>query len=245
MVFRLEMLLISMMLALSMSNLEKRKNNELHRRGNGRSGNRGSSNNDIENGNGCGETGQNDESSSESNGNNQNGSGWGGNGQGSSGSSDETSEDSTSGSGTTTGSSGSTGETSEDSDSGTTTGSSTTGTTTGSSTTGGFSCNGSKGGKASFYDITSASENDGYANQVSCGGSIPADGLFVAVPSSCFSSSLCNTVITVSYNGNSIQLPILDECASCNSDQIDLTDVAWTKLESNTDIGILEGVTWS
>eukprot|EP00835_Amoeboradix_gromovi_P004656 NODE_375_length_9841_cov_0.151098.p4 type:complete len:191 gc:universal NODE_375_length_9841_cov_0.151098:5572-6144(+) len=109
----------------------------------------------------------------------------------------------------------------------------------------GFSCNGNTSGSASFYDVSNASENDGYTNQVSCGTAIPSDGLFVAIPSSCFTSSECNRLLTVTYSGKSITVPILDECASCESDKLDLSIGAWKVLESNTDIGILQDVSWS
>ena len=108
-----------------------------------------------------------------------------------------------------------------------------------------FNCNGITSGKASFYDIQSSSQNDGFSEQVSCGSSLPVDGLFVAVSSACFSMNLCHQTITVTYNHNTIQVPILDECASCAMDQIDLTQPAWVLLESDTNIGVLDGVIWS
>eukprot|EP00834_Sanchytrium_tribonematis_P006857 NODE_549_length_6180_cov_0.430357.p3 type:complete len:180 gc:universal NODE_549_length_6180_cov_0.430357:1946-1407(-) len=113
-----------------------------------------------------------------------------------------------------------------------------------SPSTGNFKCNGISSGSASFYDVTSASENDGYANQVACNTAIPSDGLFVAISSDCFSQSICNQQITVNYNGKSIKVPIIDECASCGIDLIDLSMNAWTALESDTNIGVLQNVNW-
>ena len=110
--------------------------------------------------------------------------------------------------------------------------------------TSGFVCNGYSSGKASFYDVYNAAENDGYTGQVSCGGAIPKNGLFVAVSSNCFIRSVCGKSIVVTYKGKSISVPILDECATCDSSQIDLSIKAWKMLESNLKIGVLKNVQW-
>ena len=102
-------------------------------------------------------------------------------------------------------------------------------------------------GQGTFYDVHNAAENDGYTSQFSCPVNVPADGMYAAVSSSCFSDgkSICGTVVTVSYNGKSIQVPILDECASCEGNHIDLSKGAFSALESNLEVGIIKGITWS
>ena len=99
----------------------------------------------------------------------------------------------------------------------------------------------STGTKASFYDVNSAAENDGFTGQFSCQGkTVPSNNLYAAVASSCFDSSMCGKSATLTYKGKTIQVPILDECASCDAGQIDVSTTSWKMLEPNTEIGILD-----
>eukprot|EP00834_Sanchytrium_tribonematis_P005793 NODE_376_length_8513_cov_1.020086.p6 type:complete len:187 gc:universal NODE_376_length_8513_cov_1.020086:2204-2764(+) len=97
---------------------------------------------------------------------------------------------------------------------------------------------GSKSGIASFYDVNNPSENNGYTGQVSCPIAIPSNGMYAALPVQCMQNQ-CGKVLTITYNGKSITVPVIDECNGCASNQVDLSVSAWRALESNTNIGIL------
>ena len=70
--------------------------------------------------------------------------------------------------------------------------------------------------------------------------------LQMVVASTCFISgnSICGSSVSVNYNGKIITVPILDECASCEEGHIDLSISAFKALESNLDVGILQGLTY-
>ena len=105
-------------------------------------------------------------------------------------------------------------------------------------------CSGSSG-SASFYDVNNPEENDGFTGQFSCQGkTVPSNNMYAAVASSCFDKTVCGKLASLTYKGETIEVPILDECSTCKPNQIDLSAQAWSSLESNQDIGILE-LTWS
>eukprot|EP00834_Sanchytrium_tribonematis_P001319 NODE_31_length_37178_cov_0.413576.p18 type:complete len:223 gc:universal NODE_31_length_37178_cov_0.413576:35198-34530(-) len=101
-------------------------------------------------------------------------------------------------------------------------------------------------GQGTFYDVHNPSENDGYTGQVRCPVSIPGDGIYAAVPSTCFSSGngVCGQTVNVNYKGKSIAVPIIDECASCEGSHIDLSVGAFKSLESDLNVGVLQGLSW-
>ncbi len=107
-------------------------------------------------------------------------------------------------------------------------------------TGGEFTCSGTAVTEASFYDVMNASENDGYTGQVACGSDIPEDGLYAAVH--CFSEIKCGDKVVVTYGDKQVVVPVIDHCASgaCRDSLIDLSIGAWTSLESDTNIGVLE-----
>ncbi|EFA75190.1 speract/scavenger receptor domain-containing protein [Heterostelium album PN500] len=96
-------------------------------------------------------------------------------------------------------------------------------------------------GQASYY-------ND--AGTGSCGTSInAATQMLVAAPAAHWTSAnpnsdpLCNNVfIKVTYNGNTITVPVKDKCPSCPANKIDLSQPAFSAL-ANTDLGIIP-ITW-
>eukprot|EP00835_Amoeboradix_gromovi_P002036 NODE_106_length_19857_cov_0.799980.p10 type:complete len:200 gc:universal NODE_106_length_19857_cov_0.799980:3104-3703(+) len=108
-------------------------------------------------------------------------------------------------------------------------------------------CISSASGQGTFYDVFNSAENDGYTGQFRCPIPVPSDGIYAAIASSCFESgnSACGKMVTVNYNGKSIQVPILDECATCDDNHIDLSIGAFKALERNMDIGVLKGLSWS
>jgi hypothetical protein len=88
-------------------------------------------------------------------------------------------------------------------------------------------------GFATYYYVA-----DG--NEVACGGYYQNSDPLVAISINLFQSmggnSICGKTITASYNGNTITVPILDECESCNEDpygHIDLSPGAIQQLDPN------------
>ncbi|MFD5466397.1 cysteine/serine endopeptidase inhibitor [Kitasatospora sp. NPDC127059] len=97
-------------------------------------------------------------------------------------------------------------------------------------------------GKATYYN------DAGYG---ACGTRInAADQLLVAVPHSWWTSAnpnndpLCKGIsVKVSYQGKTITVPVKDQCPSCDSTHIDLSQPAFAKL-APLDKGVINGLTW-
>ncbi|GAA1715340.1 cysteine/serine endopeptidase inhibitor [Fodinicola feengrottensis] len=53
---------------------------------------------------------------------------------------------------------------------------------------------------------------------------------------------ICNLSIEVTYQGNTIRVPVRDKCPSCDASHIDLSAPAFGSL-ANRDIGVIQ-VTW-
>jgi rare lipoprotein A (peptidoglycan hydrolase) len=88
---------------------------------------------------------------------------------------------------------------------------------------------GASGGKASFY-------TEWKSNPGSCG-KIPSDPMLCAVHPSLMPAS-CGKCIMIDYNGKKLKVKVTDTCPGCTPDKIDLSDEAFTKLDSK-DKGIL------
>jgi chitodextrinase len=55
---------------------------------------------------------------------------------------------------------------------------------------------------------------------------------------------LCKgALVEVTYNGNTITVPVKDKCMGCAAEHIDLSKAAFQKL-SNLDVGVVSGITW-
>lgn len=114
----------------------------------------------------------------------------------------------------------------------------------GSAVTGGFSA------VASYYDITNPSENEGEsAGSVACSGAKYANGdAIVAIASQQYNGgSVCGkrVRITDSKTGNTAEATIVDECMSCDDNQLDLTPSLWSQLhgqstDSNNNDGVFD-----
>lgn len=100
----------------------------------------------------------------------------------------------------------------------------------------------SRTGKMTWYD------NMGTG---ACGTDInPAVEDLVAVSHQLFTSAnpndddLCKGVsVEVTYNGNTITVPVKDQCMGCTAEHIDLSKAAFQKL-ANLDVGAVTGITW-
>lgn len=92
---------------------------------------------------------------------------------------------------------------------------------------------------ASFYDLDSHSENDGWANAVACdSGSYHNDSPIAAVKGG---QNNCGKEIQVTNTGNgkSIKVTVMDECASCDEGQVDLPIDQWLLLGESEDMGLI------
>jgi len=97
-------------------------------------------------------------------------------------------------------------------------------------------------GTATYYDNVGAG---------SCGTAIDASSQWlVAVSPSYWTASnpnadpLCQGVsVQVTYNGQTLTLPVLDKCAACDSTHVDLSEPAFVQLTGGTGLGNVP-VTW-
>jgi Ricin-type beta-trefoil lectin domain/Lytic transglycolase len=84
-----------------------------------------------------------------------------------------------------------------------------------------------------------------------CGASIDASAQYlVAVSHRWWTAAnpnddpICRGIsVRVTYNGNSITVPVEDKCPSCDADHIDLSQPAFAKL-APLGVGIVDGITW-
>ena len=94
---------------------------------------------------------------------------------------------------------------------------------------------------ATWYDLDSWAENDGYPNQVYCNSDkYHNDSPIAAIKGG---KNHCGQMIRVTNkaNGNSIEVPILDECAGCShADQVDLPKSVWEDLNAGVSTGMLD-----
>jgi hypothetical protein len=113
----------------------------------------------------------------------------------------------------------------------------------GSAVTGGYSS------IASYYDITNPEENEGEsAGSVACSGAKYANSdAIVAIASQQYNSGVCGkrVRITDTKTGNTAEATIVDECMSCQDNQLDLTPSLWAQLhgqstENNNHDGVFD-----
>ncbi|KIK65826.1 hypothetical protein GYMLUDRAFT_949278 [Collybiopsis luxurians FD-317 M1] len=77
-----------------------------------------------------------------------------------------------------------------------------------------------------------------------CGTSFNADDQVAGVPTSVFSSGdVCSKSLSVTYQGKTLQFPIVDECTSCNQLAISLAAAAFAQYEPEKN-GVLLQVDW-
>ncbi|KAF9458885.1 RlpA-like double-psi beta-barrel-protein domain-containing protein-containing protein [Collybia nuda] len=81
-----------------------------------------------------------------------------------------------------------------------------------------------------------------------CGSVSSPDDLIAAVSSSYFDANkdtICGTPITVTYQGNSVNVVIMDSCPACTGvHDLDLSPAAFEVL-APLSVGLLNPVTWS
>lgn len=96
-------------------------------------------------------------------------------------------------------------------------------------------------GIATFYSVSA--DNCGTTstdNDFVCAISQP---LYNTVANSQSISEYCGHMINVTYGSKTIQVKVVDSCASCDSEHIDLSPAAFNAL-ANPDLGVLD-ITWS
>ncbi|MEV6978425.1 cysteine/serine endopeptidase inhibitor [Kitasatospora sp. NPDC093806] len=97
-------------------------------------------------------------------------------------------------------------------------------------------------GKATYYN------DAGYG---ACGTQInAATQMLVAVSHTWWTTAnpnndpVCKGIsVKVTYKGKTVTVPVKDQCPSCDSTHIDLSQPAFAKL-ANLDLGVLNGLTW-
>jgi rare lipoprotein A (peptidoglycan hydrolase) len=94
---------------------------------------------------------------------------------------------------------------------------------------------------ATWYDLDSYEENDGYPNQVFCNSdAYHNDSPIAAIKGG---KNHCGdwVVVTNQKTRKSVEVQILDECASCSHDnQIDLPKAVWEELNQGVSSGMLD-----
>ncbi|GMK56075.1 hypothetical protein CspeluHIS016_0211310 [Cutaneotrichosporon spelunceum] len=97
---------------------------------------------------------------------------------------------------------------------------------------------------ATWYDLDSWAENDGYPNQVYCNSDkYHNDSPIAAIKGG---KNHCGQMIRVTNKetGKSLDLPIMDECAGCSKpNQVDLPKQVWNELNAGVSTGMLD-ISW-
>lgn len=113
----------------------------------------------------------------------------------------------------------------------------------------GSAVTGGRSGKASFYSVTNPGENHGYAaGTVSCSDKkYSNDDFIVALASQNFEGgALCGKQvrITDASTGKTVTAELVDECASCDDNQLDLTPVVWHALHGEDESDGVFNINW-
>ncbi|BEI80623.1 hypothetical protein CcaverHIS002_0111520 [Cutaneotrichosporon cavernicola] len=98
---------------------------------------------------------------------------------------------------------------------------------------------------ASYYDISNPSENEGEsAGSVACSSTKYSNSdAIVAIASQQYSSSVCGKQVRITdqSTGNTVEATIVDECMSCQNNQLDLTPSLWSQLHGQSTSGENDG----
>ncbi|CAK9781751.1 hypothetical protein CC85DRAFT_1328 [Cutaneotrichosporon oleaginosum] len=98
-----------------------------------------------------------------------------------------------------------------------------------------------KNSVATWYDLDSYEENDGYPNQVYCNSDrYHNDSPIAAIKGG---KNFCGQMIRVTNKatGNSVEVPIMDECGGCShANQVDLPKSIWNELNAGVSTGQLD-----
>lgn len=113
----------------------------------------------------------------------------------------------------------------------------------GSAVSGGFS------GIASFYSVVNPGENHGYAaGTVSCSNQkYSNDDWIVALASQNFDGgSHCGKQVRITdeSTGKTVSATLVDECATCEDNQLDLTPVVWKALHGDDESDGVFNIKW-
>jgi len=91
-------------------------------------------------------------------------------------------------------------------------------------------------GKATFYNVEDAGQNEGYSGAVACSNDHYSDSQeFVALGDVDFAGGdSCNKQIWIydSATGNTVNAPVVDSCTGCEPGHIDISPALWDKLHN-------------
>ena len=91
-------------------------------------------------------------------------------------------------------------------------------------------------GTASYYSYPGAT--------TSCGTVMTDSSKWVALSHTIMKSSLCGSLVTVTYNGKTVTYPVQDNCMGCDASKIDLSQSAFSELQPDLGVGIIQ-IDWS